>query len=79
MLTNRTAIALLGLLLIPWALKSPNGNADAIIDVLLGPVWLPLPNGKAAKQAADNGAFVIAGLKSADHNPLERTGISRQS
>lgn len=50
------------------------GNADAIINALLGPIWTRLSDGTAAKQAADTGDFVLAGLKAAKHNPPRANG-----
>ncbi len=52
------------------ALKIPlSGNADAIVArIKLGP-WEALTDGLAAKNAADNGKFVIGGLAAASHQP----------
>ncbi|MET0752759.1 MAG: hypothetical protein ABWZ66_05280 [Pyrinomonadaceae bacterium] len=50
------------------------GNADAIIDSLTAPTWTPVIGGIAAKQKADEGFFVIAGLKAAAHTPPRTNG-----
>lgn len=42
------------------------GNADAIVDTIRHK-WKRLHDGVAAKKAADDGAFVIAGLKGSEH------------
>jgi hypothetical protein len=49
------------------------GNADAIVEKIRTK-WRRLPNGVAAKKAADDGAFVIAGLKSSQHTPPAEHG-----
>jgi hypothetical protein len=49
------------------------GNADAIIDDLSAN-WTSVAGGAAAKAKADNGYFVIAGLKAADHTPPRLNG-----
>lgn len=41
------------------------GNADSIVTAVRG-TWRLLPNGAAAKRAADAGALVIAGLKGSE-------------
>jgi hypothetical protein len=44
--------------------------ADAIVDTITSsPDWRVLQDGVEAKQAADAGQFVIAGLRGAEHNP----------
>lgn len=45
---------------------SLSGLADDIVDLVVGPGWTKLTDGKAAKQAADEGKFVIGGLKGND-------------
>lgn len=50
------------------------GNADSIIDSLTAPIWTSVADGIAAKQKADEGFFVIAGLKAAAHTPPRLNG-----
>lgn len=45
---------------------SLSGQANDIVDQITGPEWTKLTDGKAAKQAADEGKFVIGGLKGSD-------------
>ena len=45
---------------------SLSGQANDIVDQIAGPGWTKLNDGKAAKQAADEGKFVIGGLKGSD-------------
>ncbi|PIK73843.1 hypothetical protein CS379_06055 [Methylobacterium frigidaeris] len=42
------------------------GNADAIVDRIAGAGWQALADGRAAKVAADQGLFVVGGLKGSD-------------
>jgi hypothetical protein len=49
------------------------GNADAIVDHVRKK-WRKLADGKAAKKAADDGAFVIAGLKGSEQTPPAANG-----
>ena len=42
------------------------GNADSIVDQIVGPGWIRLADGKAAAQEAAGGALVIGGLKGSD-------------
>ncbi|HEX5080289.1 MAG TPA: hypothetical protein VFV80_14145 [Geminicoccaceae bacterium] len=42
------------------------GNADMIVDQIVGPGWTRLADGKAAAQEAALGALVIGGLKGSD-------------
>ena len=51
-----------------------HGLADAIVSEIQGPGWEPIVNGIAAKDAADQGKLVIAGLKGADHHPPREHG-----
>jgi hypothetical protein len=44
------------------------GNADNIVDEIQKADWRTLGRGVEAKAAADKGEFVIAGLKSSDHD-----------
>jgi hypothetical protein len=46
---------------------SLSGQANDIVEQISGPGWINLADGKAAKKAADEGRFVIAGLKGSDH------------
>lgn len=43
-----------------------SGQANDIVDQIAGPNWTKLTDGKAAKKAADEGKFVIGGLKGSD-------------
>lgn len=45
---------------------SLSGQANDIVDQIAGPGWNKLTDGQAAKQAADEGKFVIGGLKGSD-------------
>jgi hypothetical protein len=45
---------------------SLSGQANDIVNQIAGPGWTKLTDGKAAKQAADEGKFVIGGLKGSD-------------
>ena len=45
---------------------SLSGQANDIVDQIAGPGWTKLTDGKAAKQAADEGKFVVGGLKGSD-------------
>lgn len=49
------------------------GNADAIIDDLSAN-WTSVADGAAAKAQADNGHFVIAGLRAGAHTPPRLNG-----
>lgn len=49
---------------------SLSGQANDIVDQISGARWTKLADGKAAKQSADDGNFVIGGLKGSDqHTP----------
>ena len=50
------------------------GQADDIITQIETTGWTVLADGVDAKNKADAGLFVIAGLKSADHNPPRTNG-----
>ena len=50
------------------------GQADDIVDQISQPGWTKLADGKAAKASADAGWLVVAGLKSANHNPPRNNG-----
>jgi hypothetical protein len=50
------------------------GDADDIVDEIQKAGWRHLGSGSEAKAAADNGEFVIAGLKSSDHDPQRDHG-----
>lgn len=51
------------------------GTADAIVDSITNDAeWTAVADGVAAKTHADNGQFVVAGLKAADHNPPRANG-----
>jgi hypothetical protein len=43
-----------------------SGQANDIVDQITGPGWTKVTDGKAAKQAADEGKFVVGGLKGGD-------------
>ena len=45
---------------------SLSGRANDIVDQIAGPGWTKLTDGKAAKHAADEGKFVVGGLKGSD-------------
>lgn len=45
---------------------SLSGQANEIVDQISGPGWTKIRNGIDAKQAADEGKFVIAGLKGSE-------------
>lgn len=45
---------------------SLSGQANDIVDQIAGPGWTKLADGKAAKKAADEGKFVVGGLKGSD-------------
>jgi hypothetical protein len=49
------------------------GHADDIINDLTTN-WTSIADGAVAKEKADEGNFVIAGLKGADHNPPRTNG-----
>lgn len=56
---------------------SLHGNADDLVDFLdNGNGWSPLPNGdgKAAKQKADDGWLVVAGMKNTELTPVRSHG-----
>ena len=50
------------------------GNADAIVDAMAGAEWVEVASGEEAKQLADAGQLVLAGLKSANHAPTRQHG-----
>lgn len=50
------------------------GQADHIVDQMQEAGWTHLKNGKEAKEKADAGWLVIAGLKSKDHDPARNNG-----
>ena len=50
------------------------GQADNIVSQIQGTGWTLLANGMEAKQKADNGWFVVAGLKSTDNVPPQANG-----
>lgn len=50
------------------------GQADHIVDQMQQAGWTILNNGKEAKEKADAGWLVIAGLKSKDHDPARNNG-----
>lgn len=50
------------------------GQADDIVDKMNGADWNVLADGPAAKDSADAGNFVLAGLKGADHTPPRAHG-----
>ena len=43
------------------------GMADDIVDAIHSAPWTPLPDGIAAKAQADQGFFVVGGLKDTPH------------
>ncbi len=43
------------------------GMADDIVDAIHSSPWTPLPDGIAAKAQADQGFFVVGGLKDTPH------------
>jgi hypothetical protein len=43
------------------------GMADDIVDAIRTAPWTPLPDGVAAKAQADQGFFVVGGLKDTPH------------
>src|SRR5262249_23554350 len=45
------------------------GNADSIVDAIQGEGWTVLADGVEAKSKADDGWFVVGGLKGADQTP----------
>ncbi len=47
---------------------SLTGNADEIVDKIRGADWSIVADGRAAKDAAESGLFVLVGLKGADHH-----------
>jgi hypothetical protein len=55
------------------------GNADQIVDQITGVGWTAIAAsgnksvGKVAKEAADRGLFVVAGLRSVDTAPRDGT------
>jgi len=56
-------------------LFQPGDNADAIVQRMIDSAgWTPLVDGIDAKNKADAGQYVIAGLKGADHNPPRANG-----
>jgi hypothetical protein len=56
-------------------LFQPGDNADAIVQRMIdSAAWSQLPDGVDAKNKADAGQYVIAGLKSVDHNPPRANG-----
>ena len=50
------------------------GQADNIVDQIKGADWTVLTDGIEAKQKADDGWFVVAGMKSGDHIPPQSNG-----
>jgi hypothetical protein len=50
------------------------GQADNIVDQINGADWTVLAGGIEAKQKADDGWFVVAGMKSTDHVPPQSNG-----
>jgi hypothetical protein len=50
------------------------GQADNIVDQIKSTGWSILPDGKTAKQKADEGWLVVVGLKARDHNPPRNNG-----
>lgn len=56
-------------------LFQPGDNADAIVQRMIDSAdWTPLVDGVDAKNKADAGRYVIAGLKGADHIPPRAHG-----
>lgn len=53
---------------------SLNGQADEIVDQIKSADWTHLQNGMEAKEKADNGWFVVAGLKGEDNVPAQNNG-----
>jgi hypothetical protein len=51
-----------------------NGQADNIVDQIRGSDWTHLQSGVQAKEKADNGWFVVAGLKGSDNIPAQNNG-----
>jgi cell wall-associated NlpC family hydrolase len=57
------------------AVYMPDGTADAIVEHLEShPLWRRLSDGLEARQKAQQGSFVIGGLKSSDHSPSRNNG-----
>jgi hypothetical protein len=50
------------------------GQADDIVDQITGIGWTTLSGGAQAKTMADQGMFVVAGLKGSKHNPPRSNG-----
>jgi hypothetical protein len=50
------------------------GQADDIVDQITGLGWTRLSGGAQAKTMADQGMFVVAGLKGSGHNPPRPNG-----
>jgi hypothetical protein len=50
------------------------GQADNIVDEIQGDDWTGLTDGIEAKEKADAGWFVVAGMKSTDHIPPQSNG-----
>jgi hypothetical protein len=50
------------------------GQADNITDQITGEDWTVLSDGVEAKAKADDGWFVVAGMKSTDHIPPQSNG-----
>ncbi|MCC7066824.1 MAG: hypothetical protein IT523_00065 [Burkholderiales bacterium] len=51
-----------------------SANADLLIDFMIDQQWKTTTSGKEAANLAENGAFVVAALKSGDHNPARANG-----
>ena len=51
-----------------------SGNADQIVSGLTGGAWSRVADGKAAKSKAEEGYFVVAGLKGMNHQPPRTNG-----
>jgi hypothetical protein len=50
------------------------GNADNIVNQMLGPGWTAVPDGAKAKTLAEAGMLVLAGLKGNEHAPARALG-----
>lgn len=50
------------------------GQADNIVDQIKGAGWTKIADGAEAKQKADNGWLVVAGLKGAENDPPQNNG-----
>ncbi|MBL7894821.1 MAG: hypothetical protein JNK50_05985 [Bacteroidia bacterium] len=51
-----------------------SGDADEIVKGLKKDGWTLIKDGKTAKEKADNGWFVVAGLRSDKHDPPRKSG-----